>query len=311
MKKIISLSIVLFFFYPVLRAQKLDDRKKIQAALNKDTGYKRFAKQLNELRKTTHGNYTNAAAVKALFTRNKTMLTRVYTANNITGGQHPLMTAARSQLFNLKEKMKMAGQPGFPHVPPYADHWVGRVMDQMDGIFDAGSDTSIGKLAYGYAAQEYIQRLSNSSAGFMEKIRIPSDPDIVAARVEFQYSFHFTGWDTKDAHFRIGLVLQCVEFTSVPFLDLPPLVEMNMPPDNKWRRVSELTPEINIDEDAREFTYDVDTSFVIEGNVVPGRDMIFRIGVGYRQGDIEGIYTCYHYGEFRLKKIKVSYMKTN
>ncbi len=312
MKKIFLLYLLALVFQPVLKAQKIFDQKTIQATLKKDTGYNRFQKELDQLRKTAKGKNTNASAVKSLFARNKTMLTNVSNSNKVSTGPSAVMAGVKLQVYNIKDKLKLVENPGFGFIAPYSDHWLGREWDQRPSFHDGGTDTSIGKMAYTYYYDDnFWGSLGGASVGFKQTIRVPANPDIVAARVEFEYSFHLTGWDTKEASFRVGLLVQCVNFVSAQFLALPELYMPGMYPEDKWRRVKELTPVINITEDVKDFEYNDETPFVIEGNVVPGTDMTLSIGPGYRPGDHEGIYTCYHYGEFRLKKIKVSYMKAN
>jgi len=54
----------------------------------------------------------------------------------------------------------------------------------------------------------------------------------------------------------------------------------------------------------------VDSSFTLEGYVTPGSELQFRVGYGYLADSWKGINGCYHYGEFILKRITITWLQS-
>jgi hypothetical protein len=316
MKKIIGVLMHALIISTGLMAQgtiRASDRVKVKAALSQHTEYKSFQQELQSLMKTAKGKKTNGVAVISLFKRHKQLLQNLYKRSNINFEQpttSPVSAVQSHEYFLLKDKKKIAEHPGHGFVPPYTDHWIGAPHASLTTLGDEGSDTAKGKIAFNYyTVPSFYRSIHGSTAGLMYTFRVPDNNSIVAARVEFQYSFYFTGWDTKDADFGLHLYLQCINLASSAFDALPPAHRIGFEPEDKWRNVRLLVPQVVITEEARDFVFTQDSSFVIEGYVRPQQFLKFRIGPGYKSEDHEGINGCYHYGEFILKKIKVSYLK--
>src|SRR5690606_26456318 len=147
--------------------------------------------------------------------------------------------------------------------------------------------------------------------GFGEKVTVPSDPQIIAARVKFDYSFAYDAWDSYGAKSAIDLLVRAgINFNSTAYNGLPDVYGGGAPTD-RWKKLATLMPLDSVMTDYGEFHATADSSVTIEGYVTPGSDVDFRFGFGFPKGTHKGVTGNYHYAEFVLKKITVTYYKSS
>ncbi|HEV7779665.1 MAG TPA: hypothetical protein VGO58_00285, partial [Chitinophagaceae bacterium] len=65
-----------------------------------------------------------------------------------------------------------------------------------------------------------------------------------------------------------------------------------------------------IDTEFGEFHSSGNSSFSLEGYVIPGTAIDLRLGLGFIKNTVRGLNGSYHYAEFILKKITVKYFKS-
>jgi hypothetical protein len=286
------------------------EREQIKELFRKDTSYDRFRTELKLVMKTAKGPNSNLAAVKKLFTKNKSMLARMVSKNKIILSTKPNFGPITSNIptvFGELPQNKGIYTRRQTHIAPYDNQFTGG-FDMPRQLEEVNSDPAIGKIGYKYDNDEETgTSLGASTVTFTEKIPAPNDPLLVTARVEFQYSFTVTGWDSKFANFEIGLYLRCMNFRNDAFFALPPVTSSEYM--ERCRKVNVLLPRVYVEEDIESFSKTIDGSFIIDGYIDPMADTNFRIEAAYGLGDKGGLFGSYHYGEFKLKRVIVSYYK--
>jgi hypothetical protein len=296
--------------------------EKFTSMAAKDPAYITFQKEFNALVKSCKGANTNAGAFKKLFTDYRSLFTALYTKAGMKPSQP--MSVNRSRMntklvaaFNspaLKNVVAMAMQSDF--LPPFDKSWwnSGHPITNDPPPFDtAGSSFASGKViaTVNSAISPGKAYLGIYGRGYTKKIKFTNNPEVLAAKIQFHYSFDYTGWDTYGAKTAINLILRTSNnnFNSSAYDELPPPSPFHALND-RWKVIANLLPIDSVTTDFDEIHLAADSVFSIEGYITPGSETDFMFGFAYPQGTNRGLNGCYHYGEFILKKITVTYYKS-
>jgi len=287
----------------------------------KNSAYTKLRSEVDILSQNASGKNSNAAAVKLLFIRNKILLQNLYGKAGLQNAEAMTANTKRLYVFNPKgiqsklvKYIKLPSATTLVRTAPYDDDWkrTGYPNGNMPAPFDtAASNFGTGKIAItsNPCNNTSYCYLGTHSTGFLEKIKVPSDPYILAAQIKFDYSFDYTGWDTYGAKTAIDLVVKASDnFNSATYKELPngPVVFSNF----AYKKAGVLLLLDSIITDFGELHASANASFTMEGYVTPGTDIELHFGFSFPVGTNKGLNGCYHYGEFILKKITVSYYKS-
>lgn len=293
----------------------------------KDPRYAKFQERLNGLLAKANGTNTNADAVRSLYLENRTLLQSLYTRSGLQeskamrGG-----ITRRSSLVHAKPDLFISASGKYKKVrltatklPPYDGVWRRSEFPNANMSplpFDTtGSIYNSGKLVitsnpchlppYCYVGFH--------SLGYTETIEVPSNPKILGAQIKFDYSFNYTGWDSYGAKTGIDLIMRAPEnFNSTAFNQLADVTASPYtPPATRWKHIGVLMPLDSVTTDFDEFHASGNGTYTIEGYITPGSNIEFRFGFAFPKGTNKGLTGCYHYGEFRLKKISVTYFTSS
>jgi hypothetical protein len=330
MKKLLCLSVISFLL-PALETTAQQEKlwsdphiiQKFATEATKDPAYLKLRAEVDALSKTATGKNTNASAVKALLARNNMLLKRIYTKIGIEAPQvmnikrpkkviNPLIYSKASIL----GKMVQVNQQIFKtETPPYDASWFQSNQagfnnvypDTTASLFSAGKTIFI----YGPPPNPVKVRLGQYCQGYLQAFTVPSNPEIIAAEVKFEYSFFYTGWDTYGARTGMDLVVKAdnklngSSYNELPVYDFPYSTQ-----NVRWKKAATLYPADTITSDFGEFHATADSSFTIEGYVTPGSAITLQFGFGFPIETVRGLNGSYHYAEFILKKITITYYKT-
>ena len=301
-------------FAGILSAQTPD--KKIAAAvteMNKDTAYLSFQQDLTKLTRAIKKDQTNFQAIRALFERNRQKLSRLseqYGLNKLATPASTPPTLRKPALAWLNKLVLSSAvyKSAFTRSISIASN--NPVDFTTLNIEDNAAKINFSIVSNGISGtpNSYIHRsLGVKMKGFTQKIRIPANPEYVAARIKVEYSCLYTGWDSGPSSFQplIGISVSD-NFRSAALDSLPTLY-----PISYWKiaaipgsRFINLTPET-----IKDFRFSAESSFELEGYVIPGSEIEINVGYGMDSGAFMGLYGSYHYGEFTLKQITVTYVK--
>ncbi|MBK6826193.1 MAG: hypothetical protein IPG86_04700 [Chitinophagaceae bacterium] len=302
--------------------------EKFTAEAKKNPSYTQLHQQIAELSRAANGRQTNAAAVRALLIKNSALLRNIYSKAGLDAPQ--TMSAKKKQFVVnpnvyskaiLWNKYKLANsefQKTF--TPPYSND---RLMTNEAGVYIRTPDTSQSQFNTGTVKMKYETVPANSSSfrtgqhlqGYIQKIIVPENPEIVAAEITLNYSYLYTGWDSFGAILGMDIALNASsEFTGPDYAALPIYVSPNGEnPNNtnhRWKLVSTLLPTDTINSDFEEFHIEnSNESFTIRGYVTPGKMIDLSFVMGFQLYAKRGINGSYHYAEFIVKKITVNYFK--
>jgi hypothetical protein len=322
MKNIFSLLVMLFYVHSLFsQINKTVYKTQLRDVAKKDTGYARFQSELQYWIQKAKGRTTYAKEVKALFERNKPLLARVY-------GQYgdPAMNAKtkamykRSQPLQLKPwimqrisqlyALPVAKNAG----PPMHDDWSCGDEFNASPLNISSLDENTGEIIYTiYNTTYHAPSLVQQHKGFYTKITVPDDPTIIAARIRFEYSFFYTGWDTHGANNSIQLVfggLRSNDFHSEAMMASTDTLFTDIPCQPRICIMEELMPADSIEGEFGEVHVNKQGSHTIDGYTKPKAQLQFYIGFGYSKGSNYGMNGHYLYGEFRVKKVTVTYYKS-
>lgn len=333
MKRI--LVITLLFTATTLAAQKSklwgDPHvfEKFTTEAKKSPAYSKLLTDIDALSKSATSKKTNAAAVKSLLQKNSVLLRSLYTKAGAEfpgpmttkSSAKPIYIYRKNHLF--LSKLKHTGQSMTKIVTaPFEGSWRRAAGHTNDGGYpdSSASQFATGKTTLVSNSMPSCATHLNSNScklgfcqqGYLQKFTVPSDPEIIAAEVKFEYDYLYTSWDTYGGITGLDLVVRADQkFNSAPYNNLPdgPLVEPGSNSD-RWKKIATLYPLDTIDADFGEFHANGESSFTIEGYVTPGSVFEVKVGFGYPTNTNRGMYGCYHYAEFILKKITVNYYKT-
>lgn len=293
---------------------------KFLTAANKDTAYVRFQAELSSLIKKANGRTTYAAEATQLFARNKNMLERVnrqYRRQESMNrsGFKPKSTVRKinPELLKLTASLSMV-KFSQQFKKPYQG-WGYCELANASTATLLKNDTQNGEVDFSiYPSSLWAPSFKEFHRGFRVTATVPDNPSIIAARVEFEYSFYYTGWDTYGASNGIQLVLgPSKNFNSPPLkasTDTAAFLLGYNISATRFNIMDILLPWDSISGEIAEVHVTKEGSITVEGYVKPKETIDFAIGAGYMQGSVYGINGHYLYGEFRLKKATITYLKT-
>lgn len=293
---------------------------KFLTAANKDTAYVRFQAELNALIKKANGRTTYAAEATQLFAKNKNMLERVnrqYRRQESMNrsGFKPKSTVRKinPDILNLMTNLSMLNlNQSFK--APYKE-WGYIHLANASTAELLQNDLQHGEIDFSiYPTTPWAPSFKDFHKGFRVVAKVPNDPSIIAAQVHFEYSFYYTGWDTYGASNGMQLVFgPSKNFISQGLNGLIDTAvfasSYNIPPV-RFTIMETLLPWDSVSTEIQEVHASREGGFSITGYVKPNETVDFAIGVGYMHDSVYGINGHYLYGEFRLKKATITYLKS-
>jgi hypothetical protein len=323
MKYFFLAAIILVSLQPlVAQINKSISSAKFKEAAKSDTAYARFQSELNSWIQKASGRTTYGAEVRELFHRKKTVLARAYQqfGTPVTGLQNtkPVLRkpyAINPELAKNFGKLKLHNEKTIS--PPAQGNWHYVDLSNANTITTTTVDNNTCTIIYN-VPQTTIGAPSMKQAhyGFKAQMDTPADPGIIAARIRFEYSFFYTGWDTHGAHGGIHLVFgtrRNNEFNSealTAWTDTTVFAPGNYVESAKFCIIDQLLPSDSIAGEFGELHADKEGSFTFDGYIKPNAHLLFYMGFGYDAGSEYGINGHYLYGEFRIKKVTVTYYKS-
>jgi len=289
-----------------------------------DAGFKKFQSELSPLIANSRGKTNSRASVVALFQRNSKLISELYRKAGMPEPQRispapaivykPYYFTAKTSI--IGKKAMLLQRNTFTKSRDYDFSWRRSQFSNgnMPMPFDtAGSSKLIGKqviTSTNYCNSPNYCYLGIYQRGFGEFITIPSDPQIIAAKVTFDYTFDYDAWDSYQAQSEVELLVRASEnFKSDAYNELPD-APGGVNPLGRWKKLATLMPRDSVTSAYGEFHAAANGSATIEGYVTPGSEVELRFGFGFPPGTHRGLTGNYHYAEFFLKKITVTYYKT-
>jgi hypothetical protein len=301
-----------------IKAQQIteDQQKARLVSLQNDTSFIRFSSKVNALIKTSKGKQTNFAAVKKLFTANKSLLQQLKLKHPITPiqqeNENPVQGPGVKPDIKLVEKEKIyaiAPVQVVKYYPPYTEKEIHDYINPgTGGTTETGNYSSTGQIAITTSVQPGVTHWYDAYVfAFRQSVTVPNNPAIVKAHVKFYYHYFNTGWDTETGHLSTDLVINTSpNFVSPAYNQLA--ARNTPPPMASWKEIKRMASEsFNSLRDYSESVYD---SYVIGGNVTPGSTIDFKFGMSFTPyNNRVGDFGAYHYRNYRLIMIEVSYYK--
>jgi len=297
----------LFLFISISCFAQTDDaqhRIKL-AALNKDTAFKRFQSEFTAIMKTANKSNTNFASIKTLFTANSILLKSLRTKYNL---QKRSLIAPKSSV--SVSKIRPALFSKVVETVMYTTPYTAKVLHPNTTALpvEINPDDQSGKIIWTYTSSPGDPKpIPHYIHCFKQTINVPANPVIVAMRLKFYYSYFLTGWDSE-----VGQLGTSIRINAGSGFNSPAYNDMTIN-----NQTSELMNWRTLDwsdyyqgfEEMHDYTKTKDTSFEIEGYVVPGTTLDFKFGIVHYPGSYTGDFGAYHYGEYHLKKIEVTFLK--
>ena len=320
MKKYFVISNLILLFSPASFSQKNPSATldKSVAASNKDTAYQRFRSELHKLINKAKGRNTFAAEAKQLFQRNQALLNRVnnqYHRSIMMTRAKPLKAKTyRVDPSIAKWSFGMQSKTTKSMAPYQAFHYV--ELANAGTLALEHEDLAAGEVFYHVmeTTSNWAPSFKEAHTGFTAYAKVPDDPSIIAARVKIEYSFYYTGWDTYGSNNGIELIFGPDKKFRSPVLDAAVDSFAYSPGHNfcncKYTVIDILKPMDSITTSIQEVHASKEGSFTVDGYVKPNDQLDFNIGAGYMRGSVYGFNGQYLYGEFRLKKATITWLKT-
>lgn len=287
-------------------AQTEDTRHRAKlTALNKDTAFKRFQSEFNAIMKSANKSNSNFARIKTLFTTNRILLKSLKTKYNLQ--KKPITIASKSVgISKVRPSLFSKVVDTVTYTTPYT------AKETYPGLnnepFYSSIDDQSGKIIWTHISSpgdsKYLSPYINS---FKQTIMVPANPVIVAMRIKFHYSYLLTGWDSEEGMFNTSIRINASSGFSSPAYN-------NMTINNQtselmnWRTLAS-SDYFQKFEEMHDYSKTKDASFEIEGYVVPGTSVDFKFGIVYYPGSFTGDFGAYHYAEYHLKKMEVTFLK--
>jgi hypothetical protein len=282
-----------------------------------DTAYTRFRAQVDAVIKKAKARNTNIAEARLLFSQNKSLLQKANLRLKQSGKINNVQPMNARLLKVNAELLKLAkvGQALLPASMKPLSSFSYSTLANGSTISLLKNDLAIGEIHYTVDPEDnWGPTFKDVHQGFYSEILVPNDATIIAARVHFDWEFYYTGWDTYGANNGIQLVVgvEKNKFIS-PGLNAMDSVTFN--PlyffyHAKFKILDILLPLDSITTDVAEVHAEKQGSFTMDGYVTPGTKIKFYIAPGYMAGSVYGINGHYLYGEFRLKKATVAFLKS-
>lgn len=345
MQRIIFLA---FIFGLSLSISAQDNWKKefdqFKTAAKTNTGYLQLRQKISDLIDAAKDSTTNFLKVKNLFSSNKPLLTESYTKAGINpvkklSVQQPLTayynrvkTAGKLILDRdlVREALATAGLvvTKIEKVPPsFFALWVFNNYPnrEMPRPVNYSHESATSKISFTSrrcdGAEDCYQGVF--AIGYPNNITVPNNPEIIKAKIVLEYSFMYTGWDTYGANTAMELMLRTGNrFVSTQVNDLPnsslikpdfvyPSGTLITTPTDGWKTAGIMLPPVSVTTDVQEIGARKNGTISFEGFVTPGSNFDVHLGIGYPPGTNKGLHGCYHYCEFLLKKMTVTFLKSS
>jgi hypothetical protein len=287
-------------------AQTDDELHRIKlTALKKDTAFKRFQTEFNAIMKTANKSNTNFDRIKALFTTNSILLKSLRTKYNL---QKRLLTAPKSSVHISKIRPALSSK--VVEKVTYATPYTAKVVHPNTTTIpvEISPDDQSGKIIWTHTTSPGDSKpIPHYIHCFKQTINVPANPVIVAVRLKFYYSYFLTGWDSQAGMLGTSIRISAGSgFNSPAYNDMT--INNQTPELMNWRTLDWSDYDQGFQE-MHDYTQTKDTSFEIEGYVVPGTTLDFKFGIVHYPGSYTGDFGAYHYGEYHLKKIEVNFLK--
>jgi hypothetical protein len=275
------------------------------AALNKDTAFKRFQSEFNTIMKTADKSNTNFARIKTLFTTNGVLLKSFRTKYNL---QKRTLTTPKNSIGVSKIRPALFSK--VVETVMYTTPYTAKVLHPNTTTIpvEISPDDQSGKIIWTHTTSPGDSKpIPHYIHCFKQTINVPANPVIVAVRLKFYYSYFLTGWDSE-----VGMLGTSIRISAGSGFNSPAYNNMtinNQTPElMNWRTINGSDYYQGFQE-MHDYTQTKDTSFEIEGYVVPGTTLDFKFGIVHYPGSYTGDFGAYHYGEYQLKKIEVNFLK--
>lgn len=285
----------------------------------KSPGYIIMRDKLIKLIKTATPQNTNAAAVKNLLASNTELLKSIYQK----AGIEPPTVKSRKATSHPSKQLKsfssiLAGKfkPLNPLLkivtPPYS----GKTIQGGGGNSDMTPDTSltkraIGKTAIIYSSDNWHEPMGIGIYGnlFLQNVKVPPDPTIVAAEIKLEYSYLYTGWDTYGSIRGLCTLIRLQGTQELPDNPMPVFNYQTGSYFPPYLVEKEIQPMDSIETDFDDFTASGTDSLTLQRYITPGQNFTIEYGLAFPYYTVRGNNGCYHYAEMKLKKITIRYMK--
>ena len=299
---------------PSLKAQvpaTMEQDKEKLVALQNDALFKPFQRKVRNLLKSAKGRSTNFAAVKALFETNKSLLQQLKVKHNLPAVKKQEvieyeLSIISQEMAKLKTPVKVV-----TYTPAYSEKEIhDYIGGRSDRTYESGSNENTGKIAITTSVQPGRTHWYDKYVSvFRQSVKVPADPTIVEARVKFYYTYFSTGWDTESGVMNTGLVINTSSNYISPAYNN--FATYNGGPNMAdWKKIVVVGSERF--ENLRDYSITKDSTFTIIGNVTPGSTIDFKLGMCFKPYSCRvGSFGAYHYTEFILSKIEVSYYVAN
>ncbi len=315
-----------------------------KVATKANPGYLQFRQKISALIDADKDSSTNFSKVKNLFSSNKPLLTESYNKAGISPVKKLSMQQPLAAYYNrvrtagklildrdlVREALATAGLvvTKIEKVPPsFFAIWTFNNYPnrEMPRPVNYSHESATSKISFTSrrcdGAEDCYQGIF--AIGYPNNITVPNNPEIIKARIVLEYSFMYTGWDTYGANTAMELMLRTsnrIVSTQVndlpnstlikPDFVYPPGTVIDTPTDG-WKTAGILLPPVSVTTDVQEIGARKNGTISFEGFVTPGSNFDVDLGVGYPPGTNKGLHGCYHYCEFQLKKMTVTYLKSS
>ena len=288
--------------------------KNFSAASKKDPAYVKMMAEINSLSKSATKTNTNEAAVRTVLASNSALLSRLYKQSNIAASKPTTVIVPKKTNVptdfpknDVMNKLAEKASGNLERIPPYSSNWHWTTEGNPNQVYPDTTGTKFltAKSVFTFTSGPGM-KLGPYFHGQQASFRVPSDPQIMAMVLRFDYSYMYTGWDTYGAILGMDLVIEANEKYAGPFnLGIP--YDYPLSTSHRWKLASHIFPADTVTSDVQSFNRNGDKVFKVVGFVTPGTTIDVKFGVGFRKSAQLGANGSYHYVEFILKKITAEY----
>ncbi len=308
------------FLVNIVRAQENPRAipNKFLTALKNDTGYSRFQAEVNGWIKKAKGRNTNSLQVKQIFQRNSALLTNL---KNKYGGEATDGASKKYKIPNIRNihsmsmtKLKLSDIGVAKTMGPPFTKWELSELTNTSTLSTEHWDPGGEHYFTVYESTTWSPDIKTAHKGFTTSIKVPDNVQIIAARVKFEYSFFFTGWDTYGSKCGLQMVVGAnKDFRSTTLDNWTDTTIFSSSANYmkvKYCVIDVFMPFDSITTNYGELHAEKQGEFTVDGLVKPNDNLQFNIGAGFMEGSQFGVYGHYLYGEVKLKKVTVTFLKT-
>ncbi len=291
---------------------------KYMLAVKKDSAYSRFQAEVHKWIVKANGRNTYAPQVKALFDGNNSMLSRVRKQFDAEGSVNTAERHMNPKLLKINPAIAKlllhVGEIGVAKTMVPFTSWAYCDLINATTIHNEHWDANGENFFSVLESTSWAPSMKEGHQGFTMGKKVPDNPQIIAARVTFDYSFFYTGWDTYGAKNGMELVFGANKYFRSPTLDAWTDTAVFNPginlPKTKYCILDIFLPLDSITVNFAEVHAQKAGSFTVEGLVKPNEYLSFNVGAGYMKGSVYGLNGHYLYGEFRLTKATITFLKS-